>query len=458
MSSQVTKPRFGELSLPDRLPDTSVSLSGPPTRIGFLVLILAFLFAGLWGGLGVWAAVSKIQSAVVANGSIRVDGNLPVVQHLEGGLVREILVTEGARVEKGQVVAVLADTMTNSQDRILVNQLVNTLAQEARLEAEFRDADHMELGDELTRLLAIDPVFTDLVETQREIFTTNAEMWRGQAAILQERNDELSEQLTGLSARRDSLRDRLKIVQEELVDLEGLFEKGLVTKPRYTSRRENEVTLLGEVTYLESQTDGIRQRIAETDERILQVRRERALRTSSERQQVKERIYEIRQRIVANEDVRERSLVRAPVAGRVIGLKFSAPGEVIKQGEELLQIVPDGATFIVEGQVRPADIDQVAEGATARIRLTAYNFRTTPAVDGEVVYLSADALNDRDSGQPYYMVKIRIPDENLAALPGVEIQPGMPAQIMIATGEQTVANYVLGPLLAGLDTALREGD
>lgn len=458
MSTELTQRRGTEPSLPDRLPQTGTIVSAPPTRIGFLVFLLILLCAGLWGGLGIWAATAPLQSAVIAQGSFKVEGNLPSIQHLEGGLVRKVRVAEGDHVAKGQVLVELETVASTAQDRILMNELVNGLAVDGRLAAEMSDADVMEYGDELQLLVDNYAPFAELAETQHDLFLTNTEMWKGQVAILQERWDELQQQLQGQIARRDALQQRLEIVQADLRDLKGLLDKGLVTKTRYTARRENEIALLGDLSVIDSQTEAVRQRISETSERILQVRRERALRISGERQAITQEIFEIRQRLVANDNVRERALIRAPVSGRVIGLRVNAHGEVIGQGQRIMQIVPKDAVFIAEGRVRPADVDQVSEGMQARVRLTAYNFRTTPPVDGTVRHVSADALTDDASGADYYLVKIEVPEEVLAGLPEVDVQPGMPAQIMITTGEQTVADYILSPVLAGVETALRESD
>lgn len=458
MSDELIPRRTTDPALPDKLPQTEAIVAAPPTRIGFLIFLLILLCSGLWGGLGIWAATAPLQSAVIAVGSFKVDGNLPAVQHLEGGLVRKLRVADGDHVHKGQVLLELETVVSTAQDRILMNELVNSLAVDARLEAEMRDHEAMTYSPELQLLVDNYAPFAELAETQRDLFVTNTEMWKGQAAILQERWNELQQQLQGQIARRDALQQRLEIVQTDLHDLKGLLDKGLVTKTRYTARRENEVALLGDLSVVDSQIEAVHQRISETSERILQVRRERAMRISAERQAIKQGIFDIRQRLIANDDVRERALVRAPVAGRVIGLKVNSPGEVIGEGQRLMQIVPSDAVIIAEGRVRPADVDQVTEGMQARVRLTAYNFRTTPPVDGTVRYVSADALSDEETGQEYYLAKIELSDEALASLPEVDVQAGMPAQIMIATGGQTVADYILGPVLSSVETAMRESD
>ncbi|MFD2854162.1 HlyD family type I secretion periplasmic adaptor subunit [Seohaeicola zhoushanensis] len=314
--------------------------------------------------------------------------------------------------------------MPGAQDRILANQLVAALAQDQRLAAEFRDDPEITMSDELRRFVASDPSFAEIVQTQTELFQSNNAMWQGQFSILSDRYSDQENQLAGMNSRLDALNQRLAIVQDELNGLESLFAKNLITKDRLLSRRDAEVALIGDVNVLSAQMDGLEERMSETRERMLQVKRDRARALSEQRQQVKSLLFDIRQRIIANEDVRRRLLVRAPAAGRVIDLGFTAPGEVIRPGEDILKIVPEGASYVVEGQIRPEDVDQVQEGDKARVRLTAYNFRTTPPVEGEVSYVSADSFTDNRTGGTFFKVHVRVSDHALDNLPGSRSRRG----------------------------------
>lgn len=458
MTEGITMASRHDLSLPNRMPGQSGTVEHPPTRIGRLVLLLVVCILLFWGGLGSWATLVPINSAVVAPGKFEVEGDLPSVQHLEGGLIREVHVREGDYVERGQVLVELADTVSAAQDQILLSQLVNALALDQRLGAELREDPEIEFSPELQKFIGQDAVFADLVSAQRDAFRSNNAMWAGQASILQDRVDELEDQYEALQVRNDTLQSRLALVQTELADLKGLYDKGLISRARYTSRQETEISLIGDMGASGNQMDALREQIAGTQERLLQLRRDRASGIGEQRQQVKERILDLRQRMLANRDVRERSLVRAPVSGQVMGLAYTAPGEVIQPAREIMKIVPDQVSYIISSQVRTEDVDQVSKGDFARVRLTAYNFRTTPPVEGEVVHVSADSFVDERTGMPYYRADIRIPEAALAAVPDVQIQPGMPAEVMIMTGEQTVTNYILGPVLAGLNAAFRESN
>lgn len=444
--------------LKDEMPETAASAVIPPTRIGGTVFLLMVAILVFWGGLGSWAALAPIQGAVVASGKFKVEDNLPVVQHLEGGIVEQVMVREGDRVHAGDALLKLEDTYSVAQDMMLVNQLVNALAQDLRIAAELKGAASMVPTPELSDLMRTYPSFRESFDAQQDLLRTNNAMWLGQVEILTERLDELNDQLAGLEARYKTQVIRLDLVRDELGGMEDLYAKGLVTKTRLMQRRDAEAALAGDLGVSESQIAGLKNRISETRIRMLQVDRDRASALSEQRQQIKALLFDIRQRIVASADVKRRLVIRAPADGRVLGLQFTAPGEVIQDGEEILRIVPDGVRYVVEGQIRPEDVDQVTEGSTARVRLTAYNFRTTPPVEGEVIYVSADSFVDPQTDRPYFTVHVRIPDESLDQLPGVDVSPGMPAQVMIATREQTVADYIIGPISAGLDTAARETD
>lgn len=458
MTDTLTMASRHDLALPNRMPGQSETAGHPPTRIGRLILMLVLAIVLFWGGFGSWAALVPINSAVVAVGKFEVEGDLPSVQHLEGGLIREVLVREGDYVERGQVLVELADTVPAAQDQILLSQLVNAMALDQRLGAELREEDEITLSAELQRLVGEDEVFQELLAAQTEAFRSNNVMWAGQASILQDRIDELDDQYEAMEVRAQTLQSRLDLVQSELADLKGLYDKGLISRARYTARQETEISLVGDLAATGSQMNGLSELIAGTRERLLQLRRDRASAISEQRQQIKERILDIRQRMVANRDVRDRSLIRAPASGQVMGLAYTAPGEVIQPAREIMKIVPDNVSYIIQSQVRTEDVDQVAKGDIARVRLSAYNFRTTPPVEGEVIHVSADSFVDQTTGRPYYRADVRISEAALADLPEVEIQPGMPAQVMIMTGEQTVADYILGPVLAGVYAAFRESD
>ncbi|OED46613.1 type I secretion membrane fusion protein [Rhodobacteraceae bacterium (ex Bugula neritina AB1)] len=400
----------------------------PPTRVRQLVMWLLVCGFGLFGGLVFWSTQAELTSAVVAPGAFNVVGDRLAVQHFEGGILRELNVTEGDRVAEGQVIARLDNRRVQAQLAILNSQLASQLAQQARL-----------------------------VEVQRDLLRSNRALYQGQMDILRTRVSQLKDQLAGRDARIQATEEQLALVQEELDDLTQLFEKGLVPKTRISQRQIQQSGLLGTLGTLESDRGNILERIGEMEERRLQTGRDRIAQIAAQSQAVQERLLDLRQRLGATQDVADRQIIRAPQNGRVVGLSINTLGQVIEPGQTLLELMPEDAGLLVETRVPVGDIDEVAEGSLARVQLTAYSFRSTPPVQGEVVMVAAGSSTDRATGQSYYPVHIRIRHEDLAALPNVKTLPGMPAQAMIETGRQTLANYLISPVLASMSQALKEG-
>ncbi|WP_323783008.1 HlyD family type I secretion periplasmic adaptor subunit [Leisingera sp.] len=429
----------------------------PPTRVRRLVLWMAVCGFGLFGGLVFWAAKAELTSAVVASGAFNVAGDRLAVQHLEGGILRELNVAEGARVAKGQVVARLDGRRIQAQLAILNGQLASLLAQQARLQAERKDSDVLQPGPELARLTAQAPELAQLVALQQDLLTSNRALYQGQMDIIEGRVSQLEDQLEGRDARIRATEEQLALVQEELADLTGLLEKGLVPKTRISQRQMQQSGLLGTLGALESDRGNVLERIGETEERRLQAGRDRAARLAAQSQDVQEQLLDLRQRLDAAWDVAERQVIRAPRDGRVVGLSINTLGQVVDPGQTILELMPEDAGLLVETRVAIADIDEVSMGSQARVQLTAYSFRSTPPVRGEVVMVAAGSSTDLATGESYYPVHIRIQDADLAALPNVKALPGMPAQAMIETGRQTLADYLISPVLSSMSQALKEG-
>ncbi|GGA12411.1 HlyD family type I secretion periplasmic adaptor subunit [Neptunicoccus cionae] len=450
--SSIIAAKENPVGLVDRMPSNKVNVV-PPTRVRGLVLTLGFLSLGLFGGLGSWAAIAPLRTAIVASGEFKVLGDRQIVQHLEGGIVSGIFVQEGGVVKEGDLLATLQDTRVKAQLGILRGQLASALAQEIRSAAEFSQLDALELTEEFTHLIEEDPSMIEVFNTQKNIFDSNMRSDAGQEAILQDRINQLDEQIDGTMRRVKSLEQQMELVASETKDLTELFEKGLVTKGRYVNRLQAESQIFGDLGTTEAQVQSLLQQKSEIRERVIHVRRERMRIVTAERQAIQDRVYDIRQRIAAMLDVRERLSIRAPISGRIVGLDINTIGEVIESGQKLLDIVPADSSFFIEARVRPSDIDEVVTGGEARVRLTAYSFRTTPVVTGTVTNVSADSFVDETDGSSYYNITVLVPDEKLKDMANVDIVPGMPAQVLVSTGEQTLLTYMLDPVIGGLGTA-----
>ena len=287
---------------------------------------------------------------------------------------------------------------------------------------------------------------------------SNTRIARGQIEILQQRIGQLAEQKVGAELRLKAQDQQLALLRQDIVSRSALLEQGLTTKSQVLAMRRDEAGMEGNAGVTESQLQTILQQIAEVEARKLQVRRDYLKEITEGRQQINERVFEIRQRLASAQDVVDRLTIRAPRPGRIVGLQVNTLGSVISAGQKLMELVPDDAGYVIEVRVNPNDVNQVAEGGRARVRLTGYNYRTTPMIEGVVTAVSADNLVDQATGAPYFQVDIRIKPGQLEHLKDVDIVPGMPAQVMIATGEQTLANYLLSPVVGSYERALIENE
>lgn len=443
--------------LADRLPATALPAT-PPQGTRSLMLWLFFLGVAFFGVLGTWAATASMRSAVIASGLFRVQGENLAVQHLEGGIVHEIAVKEGQIVQKGDLLFRLDDTRARAGLDILLNQLAGALATEARLLAEMERAESIRVPDELQAMIAAEPSFGAALKTQIEVFDAGRQLDIGQVQILHDRVRQLNEQAQGLRHRVATLSAQHKLLSDELGSQQTLYGKGLATKAQYFALQRDEAAISGDIAVTGTQLQTTLQQIAEVEARKLQVRRDRLNRIAEARDTVQEQIFDLRQRIAAAQDTLDRTRITAPTSGRVMGLQVNTPGAVLGEGQVLAGIVPADSPLVVEVKVSPADINQVHQGGEARVRLTAYNYRTTPMVRGWLTHVSPDIFSDPKTGAPFYRAEITLDAAEMTHLPGVEMLAGMPAQVMIATGEQTLADYLLRPVLGGIEVALSENE
>ena len=447
-----------ELAMPKQMPNQGKKVVRPSTSISSLVLALVVFGFGLFGGLVYWSSIASIQGAVVASGTFEVDGDLQVVDHYDGGVITEIMVEEGDFVAAGEPLIQLDPVRIVAQIGILNNQLANALARQGRLDAQEIRSEAITFDEELLLLVQENPSFQSILDAQSELYSSLAKNDAGEILIFAERIDQLEEQLQGIDDQKSALETQLALVREDIASQMQLKENGLILSSTVIARQEDEVLITSNVTQTDSQRQGILQQIAEVRQRSLQVERERGAVIAEEQQLVTETIYDLRQRLDATQQLLDRLTIRAPMAGQVVGLTENTIGSSIAAGEEVMRIVPAGKDFVVEAQISTADVDEVHIGGDVRVRLSAYSFRKTPPINGVLSHVSADAFFNTTTESSYYRVKVEIPETEFADLPDVHALPGMPVQVMIATEEQTVMNYLLDPILGGLETAMVEGE
>lgn len=419
------------------------------------ILMGLSLILGLLGVLGAWAATASISGAVIGNGVFTVSGKRKAIQHLEGGIVRGLLVRDGDVVAAGQRLVELEPTRAKASLAILESGLGKELATEARLIAERDGAATVSFPPELLGGLDGTEVIR-LIESENAIFEAHRAALKGDTEILQQRIAQLVEERGGLDAQRAAKVQQLGFIGEELEGLRHLLDMGQTTKTRVLALERSSAALRGEEGELMADMARTGQRIGETRLQILQRQKDFQKSVAEELQRVQASIRDLRERAVAARDVLGRIHITAPVGGTVLDLAVHTVGAVIKPSETIMEIVPGEKTPIVEVSIRPQDIDNVTVGQQAVLRLLAFKQRTTPLLKGSVIYVSADSLQTHAGQEPYYLVHIALPDSEIERLGKLKLRLGMQTEVMIKTGKRTPLQYIAQPIIDSMNRAMRE--
>lgn len=405
---------------------------------------------------GVLSVYVPIEGAVVASGVVAVESNLRKVQHPTGGVVGALHVREGQKVEAGDVLLRLDDTMTRANLSIVLNELTAFRARHARLQAERDGRAEPAFPADLSQRAGSEPDIHQIIAGERTLFLTRATTKQGQKQQLGERVKQLREEITGFNEQMGSFVKQLVVASDELKDLGDLHSKGLAQRPRITSLQREILRNEGTVGDIKSKIAQAMGKIAETELQVLQLDRELANEVAREIREVETKVAELQERRTAAEDQLKRIDIRAPISGFVHQLNVHTVGGVISPSEPIMLVVPASDSLIVEARVGPTDIDQVRLGQDTRIRFSAFNQRTTPEVTGKLFRIAGDLIRDPQSGQGYYAVGIKVSEDELSKLRELKLVPGMPAEVYIKTGERSVASYLVRPLLDQMLRALRE--
>lgn len=422
----------------------------PAMVFGLAVLLLTF------GGFGTWAAVSRIESAVIAPGSLKVTSNRKEVQHLEGGIVKELLVENGDRVQEGAVLVRLDETRARASLQILRGQYASARASVARLQAELVGDDAVAYSPELKAEVAADPVLAELLDGQDTLFTARRLALEGQISMIAERIGQLKEEIEGRRAQEASRADQIALLEDELAGLQELYEKGHAPRTRLLALQREKARLEGERGEHLAAIARSKRLISEARLEMLQVRHQFAQEVAEELRQRQDEMFDLAERVSAAEFTADKIEITAPVSGFVVGLAVHTEGGVVQPGETLMEIVPEDDTLIVETRVRPVDIDEVALGQDAAVVFTGLPQRSTPRLAGAVSYVSADVMIDEATQMPFYTVRVEVPEHEAARLGNRLLQPGMPAEVMIKTGARTPLNYLAQPIADSLRRAWKE--
>lgn len=420
------------------------------------MMIGGLLTLALMVGLLLWAAIFTISGAVMATGVVKVENNSKSLSRLESGVVRRILVREGQKVARGQLLIQFDDTTTQAGVDIFQGVVDSSNAQIARFQAEISDAADITFPPELLRR-AGDPQVAALIEGQRTLFQTRTMLYRSQAMVLSSQAQQLQTQTGGMRIQAQSIDDQARLVKEELDGVRELSRQGYAPNSRLLALERNAVQVKGQKGAILSDMSRVQQQIGQIRLQIAQLQDRKLTEAADGIRAAQERLADAAPKLRTTLDQQARTEVRAPVAGYVFNLSQFTEGGVAGAGQTLLQIVPSRDKLVVSAEVSPQDISNVRLGMLARVTLLGYNQRTTAPVEGTVSLVSADARVNEKTGISHFMVEVTVPAANLVkAGPNVKLSPGMPAAIAIVTGERTILTYLLEPFTDSMRTALRE--
>ena len=432
-------------------PDRPVSIPAA-TRKPLLIGVGACLL--LVFGIGGWAATTQLSGAVIASGKLVVDTNVKKIQHPTGGVIGELLVKEGDRVKQGDVVVRLDGTQAKANLGIVTKSLEEMAARQARFEAERDNDKNVEFPSDLTAR-AGDPEIARLMSGEQRLFEMRRTARDGQKAQLREQIKQLNLQIEGTEAQEVAKGKELKLVAQELDGVRVLWKQNLVPISRVTTLERDSARMEGERSALVASLAQSRGRIAELELKIHQIDQDLATEVGKELAEIRAKKSEMTERRVSADDQLKRIDLVSPQNGKVFQRNVHTVGGVVQAGEPLMLIVPDSDSLIVDAKVPPQDIDQIHIGQHAVLRFAAFNQRTTPEVDGEVIHIGADVSQEDKTTEPYYSVRIRVADGELSRLEGLQLLAGMPVEAFLETTPRTVASFLVKPLSDQIARAFR---
>jgi len=423
-------------------------LLAPWGRFGWAIIAMFI------GGSVVWAGNARLDGAAIASGVVMVETKRKTIQHLEGGIIKEISVSEGDKVKAGQVLVRFDDTHPKAALDLLRGRLVAALALEARLVAERDGTKEIEFPDEIVQK-ADDPKVSKMMMGEIDVIKARRSHISGQESVLRERIDKSHREITGLRAQITSSREQLSLIEEEIQPVEEMVARGVVSRAVLLALKRKKASISGDIGELQA-------KVARAQEGISEIKLQLKMPESRDHNQVTEQlqkvqgdIADLRDKIHAAEDVLRRTEVIAPRAGTVVDLQVHTQNGVVQPGQTLLDLVPDLDRLIVDVRVDPKDIDVVYPAMPAQVRLTAFNARTTPMLSGKVSSVSADRMTDEVTGIPYFTARV-ILDADTVDFELSRLKAGMQAEVFLVTAERTALDYMIEPLVRSFARAGRE--
>lgn len=430
--------------------DTIVEFSPVPyVRAGLITIVLAF---GVFGG---WAALAPLAGGVVASAMVSVETNRKSIQHLEGGIIEAILVEDGDVVEAGAELVRLDATQAQSNFAMLNARLIMLLATEARLNAESVSADVIDFPPATFQLN--DPDSLRALSVQQALFADRRATRDGQIEILRSRIEQLRAEAEGLRVQLEATRGQRDSLVSEIERLTAGEKSGVVATNQLSQMLREQMELQGAHGSILSQIATVGQTEAETELQIIQIGQQFKERASDELRDIRSQLNEVSERVLLARDILERTTITAPVRGIVQSLRVHSAQGVIRAAEPIMDIIPIDDDLVITARIRPLDIDSVSVGGNVEVKFTAFQSRTMPTIYGTVTVVSTDVIDPQDGRtEPYYQARIRVEDDAIPLEVRGRLVPGMPAEVVIATGERTLMQYLAAPIISSFGKGMRE--
>jgi HlyD family secretion protein len=418
---------------------------------------LAILLAS-FGGFGYWAATAPLSAAVIAQGSFVATGNNKIIQHLEGGIIKDLMVNEGDVVHEGDVLLTLDPTAATANERALTLRRLRLETVTSRLKAEAQGVSQFAIPDTV-KLQASDPDVQAIIQSQNIIFHSRLEKLEEQLDLIDKNIASLDFRNKGYAGQRQAFVTQLDLLTEEQTSRQKLADAGVMRRTDLLAIQRAVADAMGELARLDSE-------INESESQVAKYRQEAVIAINANKQSALDALEtaesdleSVREQAREASEVLGRTVIRSPVGGTVVRAYYHTAGGVITTGKPIMEILPNNVPLIIEAQVLRTSIDQLHEGETAAVRLSSLNRRTTPVLDGKVFYVSADSIQEDGASaaqRDVYVVRVQISPEELQRIPGFHPVPGMPADVLIATSHRTFFEYLAKPVVDSMSHAFKE--
>lgn len=437
---------------PTDVVDAKLTGSSEARRVGRIGLWALLIF---FGGFVLWAVWAPLDEGVPGNGMVTLDTKRKAVQHPTGGIVREVLVREGERVQSGQLLMRLDDTNARADYEAVRQRYLGGRALQARLQAEKTGAATISFHPDLQEA-ATDPLIEQQMRNQEQLLQTRRSLLQSDLQSIEEGIAAQEGMLQSYARTLENRRRQLALVDEQLDHLRGLVSDGYAPRNTQLELERTAADVRSAIADLEGNTVRAQRSIAESRQRALSRQRDMRREVETQLADVDSEVLSNEKRLVAVSEELARTEIRSPAEGQVVGLAVQSVGAVVQAGQKLMDIVPDDEDLLLEAQVAPHLIDRVHAGLPVDVRFNTFAHSPQLMVDGEVISVSGDLLTDQHSGITYYLARVRLTPHGIRQLEGRRLQPGMPVQVVFRTGERSMLTYLINPLIKRMSSSLKE--